>query len=70
VSELFTALPDGLLCRIAYFSQSWTAFQADRGRRFKLIVDAVSRRIADSRATAGHRGERQFDGVYRKYVRR
>jgi len=26
----------------AYFSLSWTAFQADRGRRFSLIVDAVS----------------------------
>jgi len=26
----------------AYFSPSWTAFQADRGRHFKLIVDAVS----------------------------
>jgi len=26
----------------AYFSPSWTALQADRGRRFKLIVDAVS----------------------------
>ena len=25
-----------------YFSPSWTAFQADRGRRFSLIVDAVS----------------------------
>jgi hypothetical protein len=42
VSELFTALPDGLLCRIAYFSQSWTAFQADRGRDFSVIVDGIS----------------------------
>lgn len=25
-----------------YFSPSWTPFQADRGRRFSLIVDAVS----------------------------
>ena len=26
----------------AYFSQSWTAFQADRGRDFSVIVDGVS----------------------------
>lgn len=26
----------------AYFSPSWTGFQRDRGRRFSLIVDAVS----------------------------
>ena len=26
----------------AYFSPSWTAFQADRGRRFSGIVDGVS----------------------------
>ena len=26
----------------AYFSPSWTAFQADRGRHFKLIVDGIS----------------------------
>ncbi|MEW5882373.1 MAG: recombinase family protein [Pseudomonadota bacterium] len=26
----------------AYFSPSWTAFQADRGRHFRLIADAVS----------------------------
>jgi len=26
----------------AYFSPSWTAFQIDRGRYFRLIVDAVS----------------------------
>jgi hypothetical protein len=27
---------------IAYFSPSWTAFQADRGRDFSVIVDGVS----------------------------
>jgi hypothetical protein len=26
----------------AYFSPSWTAFQADRGRGFSVIVDGVS----------------------------
>lgn len=26
----------------AYFSPSWTAFQADRGRRFNVIVDGIS----------------------------
>ncbi len=26
----------------AYFSPSWTAFQADRGRAFSVIVDGVS----------------------------
>jgi hypothetical protein len=26
----------------AYFSPSWTAFQADRGRHFSVIVDGVS----------------------------
>ena len=26
----------------AYFSPSWTAFQADRGRDFSVIVDGVS----------------------------
>jgi len=25
-----------------YFSRSWTAFQADRGRGFSVIVDGVS----------------------------
>ena len=28
--------------RNAYFSPSWTAFQADRGRHFSVIVDGVS----------------------------
>ncbi|WP_418149465.1 nucleotidyl transferase AbiEii/AbiGii toxin family protein [Variovorax paradoxus] len=32
----------------AYFSPSWTAFQADRGRRFNVIVDACFRLIADA----------------------
>ena len=32
---------------IAYFSPSWTPFQADRGRRVSLIVDAVSSVIVD-----------------------
>jgi hypothetical protein len=27
---------------IAYFSPSWTAFQADRGRCFSGIVDGIS----------------------------
>ena len=27
---------------IAYFSPSWTPFQADRGRHFSVIVDGVS----------------------------
>jgi hypothetical protein len=26
----------------AYFSPSWTAFQADGGREFSVIVDGVS----------------------------
>ena len=26
----------------AYFSPSWTAFQADRGRDFSVIVDGIS----------------------------
>jgi hypothetical protein len=26
----------------AYFSPSWTAFQAERGRDFSVIVDGVS----------------------------
>jgi len=26
----------------AYFSPSWTPFQADRGRHFSVIVDAIS----------------------------
>jgi len=26
----------------AYFSPSWTVFQADRGRDFSVIVDGVS----------------------------
>ena len=28
--------------QIAYFSPSWTAFQADRGRDFSVIVDGIS----------------------------
>jgi len=27
---------------LAYFSPSWTPFQADRGRHFSVIVDGVS----------------------------
>ena len=30
------------IAHIAYFSPSWTAFQADRGRHFSVIVDGVS----------------------------
>ena len=32
----------GLAPLIEYFSRSWTAFQADRGRGFSVIVDGVS----------------------------
>jgi hypothetical protein len=31
-----------LLIPCAYFSPSWTAFQADRGRDFSVIVDGIS----------------------------
>jgi hypothetical protein len=27
---------------VAYFSPSWTAFQAERGRHFSVIVDGIS----------------------------
>jgi len=30
------------LAEIAYFSPSWTAFQAERGRHFSVIVDGIS----------------------------
>ena len=30
------------ICRADYFSPSWTAFQAERGRDFSVIVDGVS----------------------------
>jgi len=30
------------MMRFAYFSPSWTAFQAERGRDFSVIVDGVS----------------------------
>ena len=33
---------DVSLSMSAYFSPSWTAFQADRGRHFSVIVDGVS----------------------------
>jgi hypothetical protein len=35
-------VPHGLTVMIAYFSPSWTAFQADRGRDFSVIVDGIS----------------------------
>jgi hypothetical protein len=35
VTNMFGASP-------AYFSPSWTAFQADRGRDFSVIVDGIS----------------------------
>jgi hypothetical protein len=35
-------LPEPPVTRIEYFSPSWTAFQADRGRGFSVIVDGVS----------------------------
>ena len=31
-----------MLYAIAYFSPSWTAFQAERGRDFSVIVDGIS----------------------------
>lgn len=37
-----TRLDRDVYDRVAYFSPSWTAFQADRGQRFSVIVDAVS----------------------------
>ena len=38
------ATPASVLAQITaeYFSPSWTAFQADRGRDFNGIVDGVS----------------------------
>ena len=36
------ALYDCVSALNAYFSPSWTAFQADRGRDFSVIVDGVS----------------------------
>jgi hypothetical protein len=38
---LFEALKVARFLR-AYFSPSWTAFQADRGRDFSVIVDGIS----------------------------
>ncbi len=35
-------LLDADIAQIAYFSPSWTAFQADRGRGFSVIVDGIS----------------------------
>ena len=31
-----------LSIKTAYFSPSWTAFQAERGRDFSVIVDGIS----------------------------
>jgi hypothetical protein len=39
---LWTAFAAFLVGSVAYFSPSWTAFQADRGRDFSVIVDGVS----------------------------
>jgi hypothetical protein len=36
------ARPPGVDTAAAYFSPSWTAFQADGGRDFSVIVDGVS----------------------------
>jgi len=43
-SQIFCNLlgGDGLRLADAYFSPSWTAFQADRGRDFSVMVDGVS----------------------------
>jgi len=40
VNRQFKANRPNQLC--AYFSPSWTAFQADRGRDFSVMVDGVS----------------------------
>jgi len=40
--SVFDALPDSAFIRDAYFSPSWTAFQAERGRDFSVIVDGIS----------------------------
>jgi hypothetical protein len=37
---LMAAIALDICC--AYFSPSWTAFQADRGRDFSVIVDGIS----------------------------
>ncbi len=42
-STLSSAAPRFVAVEVpAYFSPSWTAFQADRGRDFSVIVDGVS----------------------------
>jgi hypothetical protein len=41
-SQLSTLLTRQEVELLAYFSPSWTAFQADRGRDFSVIVDGVS----------------------------
>ena len=38
----YTGLGDALIMLGAYFSPSWTVFQADRGRCFSVIVDGIS----------------------------
>ena len=40
--EQGVSLPEFLQSFGAYFSPSWTAFQADGGRDFSVIVDGVS----------------------------
>ena len=41
-TEWFSVPPAAPQGQTAYFSPSWTAFQADRGRYFSVIVDGVS----------------------------
>ena len=40
--ETLVIVVDRRLDELAYFSPSWTAFQADSGRHFSVIVDGIS----------------------------
>jgi len=42
VNESLNSAIDGAEALFAYFSPSWTAFQADRGRCFSVMVDGIS----------------------------
>ncbi len=42
LAELHAWMLQTLPLVTAYFSPSWTAFQADRGRDFSVIVDGIS----------------------------
>ena len=42
-ADVYTRVTDRIIEDLtAYFSPSWTAFQAERGRDFSVIVDGVS----------------------------